>query len=93
MQESWDYLIILDACRYDCFEEVWENYFKGSLEKRIAAGSSTKEWRDRSFPGCYDDVLYVSANPFVNSLAAVKGFAGTEHFCKVYDLWRENWDQ
>jgi len=27
MEEEWDYLIILDACRYDYFLALWKNYF------------------------------------------------------------------
>ncbi len=93
MQQPWDYLIILDACRYDYFEEVWQNYLQGDLKKIISIGSSTKEWRNKSFAGYYDDVIYISANPYINSLTAVKGFLGREHFFKVYDLWLDDWDK
>jgi len=92
MNEKWDYLIILDACRYDYFERLWRDYLPGRLEKRISAGTATKQWRNRNFPDYYEDVVYISANPYVNSLAPVKGFLGKEHFFKVYDLWLENWD-
>jgi hypothetical protein len=93
MQERWDYLIVLDACRYDYFERLWLQYLQGNLEKRISIGSSTTEWRNKSFVGRYDDVVYVSANPFINSLAAVKGFSAKEHFVKVFDLWLSDWDK
>lgn len=43
MREEWDYLIILDACRYDYFAAIWENYFDGELEKRVSLGSGTLE--------------------------------------------------
>jgi hypothetical protein len=92
MQESWDYLIILDACRYDYFEQVWQNYFAGDLERRISVGSATREWRNKSFTGHYDDVVYISANPHINSSVRIKGFLATEHFFKVYDLWQDEWD-
>jgi hypothetical protein len=93
MQENWDYLIILDACRYDYFEQVWQNRPAGKLEPRISIGSSTKEWRNKSFTDYYDDVIYISANPYINSLRAVKGFLATHHFSKVYDLWLDDWDK
>jgi hypothetical protein len=95
MEEQWDYLIILDACRYDYFESVWKKYFKGDgdLTKVISVGSSTREWRDESFQNYYGDVCYISANPYINSIVPVKGFSGSRHFHKVYDLWKEGWDE
>ncbi|MHC4621099.1 MAG: hypothetical protein ACYTEQ_25415, partial [Planctomycetota bacterium] len=93
MQEQWDYLIILDACRYDYFERVRQDYLPGKLEKIISIGSSTKEWRNKSFTEYYSDVVYVSANPYINSLAPVKGFSAKQHFHKVYDLWLADWDK
>lgn len=93
MQENWDYLIILDACRYDYFEKFCEEYLSGKLEKRISLGSSTREWRDRNFTGKYDDTIYISANPFINSVKSVQGFLGADHFHKVYDLWLNFWDE
>jgi hypothetical protein len=93
MQERWDYLIVLDACRYDYFEQVWQQYLHGRLEKRMSVGTGTSEWRDKSFTDYYDDVIYISANPFINSLSPVKGFSAKEHFPRVFDLWLSNWDK
>jgi hypothetical protein len=39
MDEDWDTLLILDACRYDLFAE--EVPFGGRLESRISLGSSS----------------------------------------------------
>ena len=93
MEVHWDYLIVLDACRYDYFEQVWEKYLNGVLRKRISVGSSTCEWRDNSFKEHYEDTIYISANPYINSIMPVKGFLGSEHFYKVYDLWLHNWNE
>ncbi len=93
MQEKWDYLIILDACRYDYFEKFYGQYLSGSLEKRLSLGSSTREWRDKNFTDKYDDTIYISANPFINSVKAVQGFLGADHFHRVYDLWLDFWDE
>jgi len=92
MQEEWDYLIILDACRYDYFEQVWRKYLDGVLEKRISVGSGTKEWRNKSFVKRYDDVIYISTNPYIASVPS-KGFSAAEHFFEVHDLWLHNWDK
>jgi len=94
MNEAWDCLVILDACRYDYFERLWRDYFdSGELSCRSTIGTATVQWRDRSFTGRYEDVVYVSANPYINSRKSVKGFCGGEHFHKVYDVWAHGWDE
>jgi hypothetical protein len=99
MEEDWDYLIILDACRFDFFERAWERLQAGGagrggrLSRKTSAGSATVEWRDNSFTDRYEDVVYVSSNPYINSLMPVKGFLGNDHFAKVYDVWKTDWDE
>jgi hypothetical protein len=93
MGENWDYLIVLDACRYDYFSTIWKDYFHGSLEKRLSVGSSTPEWCTGSFPDSYADVTYVSANPYINSGAEVGGFNGKRHFHRIIDVWDFGWDR
>ena len=92
MHEEWDYLIILDACRYDYFEKTWRKYFdRGQLSCKKTVGTATVQWRDNSFTQYYDDVVYVSANPYINSVKTVKGFSGADHFPKIYDVWKSGW--
>lgn len=88
--EDWDYLIILDACRYDTFKEL--NEMDGKLEKRRSMGSYTTEWGNKNFPDYYDDIVYVSANPRICD-SMIKGFQGTEHFHDVVDVWDFGWDE
>ena len=92
MQEKWDYLVILDACRYDYFERLYQNYLQGKLTKRISIGSSTNEWRDKSFPDYYDDIVYISANPHFSATLPVYGFIAGEHFNKIHEIWKSAWD-
>jgi hypothetical protein len=92
MRESWDYLILLDACRYDYFEQLYHKYFMGNLSKKLSVGSSTRQWRDKSFTEFYPDVIYISSNPYINYQVRTKGFWAKEHFSKVYDLWQSEWD-
>lgn len=62
-KEDWDNLIILDACRYDMFEQATSN-FKGALEHRISGGSSTVEFLFHNFESKdLQDTVYVTANP------------------------------
>lgn len=92
MEQKWDYLIILDACRYDYFERLWQQYLPGTLSKKTSPATSTPEWLDKTFAGYYDDIIYISANPYINSLAPVRDFSAKAHFHKIYDLWRDDWD-
>lgn len=64
VKEDWDYLIILDACRYDAFKQ--HNKIEGKLERRISAGSGTPEWLRKNFTEDHNDIVYTSANPFVS---------------------------
>lgn len=61
LDEDWDNLIILDACRYDTFVE--NNPFDGDLSSRTSKGSNTYEFLYGNFYGreLYDTV-YVSSN-------------------------------
>jgi len=45
MEEDWDYLIILDTCRYDYFEGIVYEFFVGKLEKRVSLGKETPQWQ------------------------------------------------
>lgn len=82
--DNWDYLIILDACRYDLFKEV--NDIEGRLEKRISCGSYTPEWLEKNFSGMHEDIVYVSANAFV-----MRDFK--ENFHHVEDIGEYGWDE
>jgi hypothetical protein len=60
--EDWDTLIILDACRYDMFEQV--NHIDGDLIAQISKGSATAEWLKANLDGRdLRDTVYVTANP------------------------------
>lgn len=60
--EDWDTLVVLDACRYDMFEEV--SGLEGKLESRTSKGSATTEWLSANFDGTkLRDTVYVTANP------------------------------
>jgi hypothetical protein len=93
MEENWDYLIVLDACRYDYFCDVHEEYFSGMLKSRLSVGSSTLEWCLKSFPEMYYDVVYISSNPYINSKTMVGGFDARKHFCSVIDVWDFGWNE
>jgi len=94
MNQDWDYLIILDACRYDYFEKVYRSYLShGTLKKVRSPASNTMEWCKKVFREKHDDVIYISANPSINSKVPVGGFDPKKHFHKIVDVWDWGWDK
>lgn len=97
MEEEWDYLIILDACRYDFFESIYKEFFGyDNLEKAISPAIETIEWAEKSFKDFYEDIIYISTTPFINSKKGLSErgfyFNAKKHFYKVIDLWDWGWD-
>lgn len=68
LDEDWDNLILLDACRCDVFREV--NTIEGDFQCRNSLGSATAEFLQRNFGGrsAYDTIL-VSSNAMVGTKA------------------------
>ena len=101
MKEKWDFFIILDACRYDCFKEVYQDIIpQGTLKKAISPATWTMEWLEKIFTEKYDDTIYISGNPFVNSFkhvtykgkyGQVANFCGKDRFHLVIDAWKTGW--
>lgn len=88
LDEEWDTLLILDACRYDVFSE--ENRIDGRLESRYSIASNTATWLRRTFLGAeLYDTVYVTSNP--NGLKLENGvWADRPIFFKTVsalDLW------
>lgn len=85
MEEDWDNLIILDACRYDLFEQ--SNSLDGELRSVISSDSSTSGFLQYNFDGdTFPDTVYVSANPQVQRHEVGDRF----HDC--LRLWEDHWD-
>ncbi|AWB26372.1 hypothetical protein [Halococcoides cellulosivorans] len=102
LESDWDTCIVLDACRYDVFEDVYDEYLDGTLEKRESLGSSTPEWAYRTLDGDHD-IAYFSGNPFINDLGiALKDlkwgascdydWTANDHIKSVIDVWQDEWD-
>ncbi len=67
MEEDWDSLILLDACRFDDFKLV--NTLTGELQSRISRGVDSPEFIRKNFIGGeFHDTVYVTANPHVHKL-------------------------
>lgn len=67
LDEDWDNLIILDACRYDLFSQMAD--LPGDLEYRYSLGSATYEFVRKNFQNrVQHDVVYVGANTWLLKL-------------------------
>ncbi|WP_436345434.1 hypothetical protein [Natronorubrum sp. FCH18a] len=102
LESEWDYCVVLDACRYDVFSEIYDEYLDGRLEKRRSTGSSTPEWAYRTFDGDHD-IAYFSGNPFINDLGVPLNelkwgascdyeWSATDHISDVFDVWKTGWN-
>ena len=102
LESDWDYCLVLDACRYDVFSEVYDEYLDGTLEKRRSVGSSTPEWAYRTFTDEHD-IAYFSSNPFINDLGIPLNelkwgascdyeWTASDHISNVFDVWKTGWD-
>lgn len=82
VDEDWDNLVILDACRYDVLREVMVK----DIDYKISRGANTAEWVRENFTGrkC-NDIVYVSANPWVDKIAR-------KSFYRIVPVWKDGWD-
>lgn len=87
MQEDWDTLIVLDACRADLFEQVVGEEQFDEYQRMTSLGSATAEWTKRNFAdGEFGDTVYVASNPHTSK------FAG-DSFHELVEVWRDAFDE
>lgn len=100
--KDWDCLVILDACRYDFFQNNYRDFLEGSLRKVNSNAVHTGEWLKNTFDNYGRDVAYISATPCVNSLGVSLektnpywgiDWTATEHFSKIIDVWDFGWSE
>ena len=87
-KNDWATLIILDACRYDKFCEV----YSGKCSAVTSPAGATHVWLQRMFKTYYPCTIY-SGHLGINSLDfEVYGYRARDHFIEVKDVWRDSWD-
>jgi len=87
LDKEWDNLIILDACRYDVFKNLYlKKKNKGTLHKMLSIGTHTVEFLLKSFKKeKYDDIVYLTSTPYVEMYCKTK-------FHKIISVWKDGWD-
>lgn len=89
VERDWDNVVLLDACRYDLFAEVLtDNELPGTLDKRHSVQSGTPGYLAENFAGKqYHDVVYVTANPYVETEIPENTFHAVDH------VWKDSWNE
>jgi len=74
LDQDWDNLIILDACRYDIFaEEITQSGLKGNLQKIESRAPTTSDWVRTNFQDrTLTDIVCVSTNPWYEQLSGLE---------------------
>ena len=93
VDEDWDYLIILDACRYDVFAQV--NNIPGKLSRVYSLAPNTQYWLIENIKYDFEkwrDVIYVSANPHVSETMLRKLIGIGNPFLHLEKVWDYGWD-
>ncbi len=85
---DWDNVVLLDACRFDLFREVFEDDpLPGTLDSRRSAEAGTPGYLAENFAGdTFHDVVYVTANPYVDTELP------EDTFHAVDPVWKDGWD-
>jgi len=77
-KDNFDSLIILDALRFDIFQQLYQKYLPSGRLLKVKAGIS---WVN-VFPIRFRNSVLFTANPH----------ASLNRFDKKFDLWRTNWN-
>ncbi len=98
---EWDILIILDACRYDAYRASRASHLGGKIGYSWSPASITPHWVMRTWlDGKWDDVIYISANIFINKSLGAKRhlhrlfmYDLRDRFMDIVEVWRRGTDK
>lgn len=83
---DWDNLLLLDACRYDLFEEC--NILPGELEPYYSIASSTSEYVVKTFQGkTFPEIVCVTSTPKYYNPNVEDSFHDIVH------VWKDDWEE
>ena len=89
IQQDWDNLIILDACRFDAFKQA--NTIDGRISKKRLKASTTVGFIETQFCNRdLTDTIYVTANPQINW----ESLEDSVRFHDIIHVWKgDGWDE
>lgn len=85
MDLDWKMLIVLDSCRYDTFKKI--NDIEGKLRPVYSLGSTSAEWIRKTIVKKHDNLIYISACPYV--VTHIKKFG----YCEMIDVLKDGFDE
>jgi len=93
---KWNILCVLDACRYDSFNNLYKEFLDGELSKVKSPGSNTAEWLHKTWTEKYE-ATYISTNPYINKGLKLLGkkyghWEAKNHFKNIHDIFLSEWD-
>ncbi|WP_164471881.1 alkaline phosphatase family protein [Halosimplex salinum] len=87
MNQDWDNLLILDACRFDMFRDAYAEHLDGELQSISSLGSCTLEFLEENFNDqTFHNTIYVSSNPHTRSVPE-------DTFHHIENLFLTHWDE
>lgn len=66
-------------------------FFAGRLERRISVASCTEDWVCRCLDRPLDDVVYISASPYVSNWY-LEQLGVANRLAHLEEVWRDGWD-
>lgn len=87
IEEDWDNLIVIDACRADLFEEVVDTDRFDEYERKVSVDTNTTPWSIKNFKGeRMGDTVYVNGNPATSKTIP-------DEFHRFIEVWtdRDAW--
>jgi hypothetical protein len=85
VEEDWDNLIIIDACRADLFEEVVDTDRFDQYRREVSIDSNTTPWSVKNFKTEWmGDTVYVTGNAAVSRTIP-------DRFHKFVEAWPDHW--
>ncbi|MFB1066324.1 hypothetical protein [Natrinema sp. H-ect4] len=86
-------IVILDACRYDYFEEEYQLFFDGNLEMAWASASWTGDYVENIWTEEHD-LSYITAAPHISDFSAKnrgRQYRPSEHLREIIPVWDTDW--
>lgn len=94
LQQDEFVLVILDACRYDIFEEEYQDHLSGELNRCWSEANLTEKWMTNTWYDTYD-LTYISTSPYTSDYVHENrgtGFKPSETFGEIIDVIGQEWN-
>jgi hypothetical protein len=89
LEQNWDVLIIIDATRYDVFEDTYKNILhkEGVLKKAKTFAGCTFDWMNSNLNNkdC-SNIIYI------DPIIMFENYVPQNNFFKVEKVWETKWD-